>query len=135
MTRQIILINLEKPRMKDLDDDLLWFCNSFGLSSGRDVENTSTRIVMSMLDRISEDEEVTSKMIADALGINLSRVNHHLRSLIDSGLVYRKKRTLCLRGGSLRAAVQEMRRDSDRIFDDLEKFAADIDRNMGIKNR
>ena len=121
--------------MKDLDDDLLWFCNSFGLSSGRDVENTSTRIVMSMLDRICEDEGVTSKMIADALGINLSRVHHHLRSLIDSGLVYRKKRTLCLRGGSLRAAVQEMRRDSDRIFDDLEKFAADIDRNMGIKHR
>lgn len=130
-----MLINLEKPRMKDLDDDLFWFCNSFGLSSGRDVENTSTRIVMSMLDRISENEEVTSKMIADALNIKLSRVNHHIRSLIDSGLVYRKKRTLCLRGGSLRAAVQEMRRDSERMFDDLEKIAAEIDRNMGIKNR
>ncbi len=135
MTNQIVLINLEKPMKKDVEDDLFWLCNSFGLSSGRDVENTSTRIVMSMLDRISDNEEVTSKMIADALGIKLSRVNHHLRSLIDSGLVYRKKRALCLRGGSLRAAVQEMRRDSERMFDDLEKIAAEIDRDMGIKNR
>lgn len=135
MAKQIILINLEKPREKTLEKDVFWLCDSFGLSSGRDVDNMATRIVMSLLDNISERERISSEMIADSLGVNPSRVNHHLRNLINSGLVYREKRKLYLRGGSLKAAVQEMRKDSQRMFDELEAIAAEIDQEMGIRNR
>ncbi|MDK2891989.1 ArsR family transcriptional regulator [Methanohalophilus sp.] len=135
MSRQIILVDLEKPREKNLENDIYWLCNSFGLSSGRDVENMATRIVMSLLDKVSEKERISSEMIANALGVNPSRVNHHLRNLINSGLIYREKRKLYLRGGSLKAAVQEMRKDSERIFDELEAIAAEIDQEKGIQNR
>lgn len=135
MPRQIILVDLEKPREKNLENDIYWLCNSFGLSSGRDVENMATRIVMSLLDKVSEKERISSEMIANALGVNPSRVNHHLRNLINSGLIYREKRKLYLRGGSLKAAVQEMRKDSERIFDELEAIAAEIDQEKGIQNR
>jgi predicted transcriptional regulator len=67
--------------------------------------------------------------------MKISRVNHHLRNLNDSGLVYRKKRLIYLRGGSLKAAVKEMRKDSERIFDELEYMAEEIDSRIGIKNR
>jgi hypothetical protein len=50
-------------------------------------------------------------------------------------MIYRRKRLLYLRGGSLKAAVQEMRKDSERIFDELEVMAEEIDRKMGLKNR
>ena len=135
MARQIVLVNLEKPREKTLEKDVYWLCDSFGLSSGRDVDNMATRIVMSLLDNISENERISSEMIADSLDVNLSRVNHHLRNLINSGLVYREKRKLYLRGGSLKAAVQEMRKDSQRMFDELEAIAAEIDQEIGIRNR
>jgi len=135
MPQQIVLINLEKPREKSLEKDIYWLCDSFGLSSGRDVDNMATRIVMSLLDNISENEQISSEMIAKSLNVNLSRVNHHLRNLINSGLVYREKRRLYLRGGSLKAAVQEMRKDSERMFDELEAIAAEIDQEMGIRNR
>ncbi|MBP2030275.1 putative transcriptional regulator [Methanohalophilus levihalophilus] len=135
MARQIVLVNLDKPREKTLEKDVYWLCDSFGLSSGRDVDNMATRIVMSLLDNISEKERISSEMIADSLGVNPSRVNHHLRNLINSGLVYREKRKLYLRGGSLKAAVQEMRKDSQRMFDELEAIAAEIDQEMGIRNR
>lgn len=135
MTRQIVLVNLEKPREKTLEKDIYWLCDSFGLSSGRDVDNMATRIVMTLLDNISENERISSEMIAESLNINLSRVNHHLRNLINSGLIYREKRRLYLRGGSLKAAVQEMRKDSERMFDELESIAAEIDQQMGIRNR
>ncbi|AKJ39152.1 MULTISPECIES: ArsR family transcriptional regulator [Methanosarcina] len=135
MVQQIILRYLEKPHVKSLEDDLLWLCDSFGFSSGRDTENTATRIVFSLLDRLSNDEITSSEALAEDLEMKISRVNHHLRNLNDSGLLYRKKRLIYLRGGSLKAAVKEMRKDSERIFDELESIAEEIDLSIGIKNR
>lgn len=135
MAQQIILRHLEKPRVKSLEEDLLWLCNSFGFSSGRDTENISTRIIFSLLDKLSNDEITSSEALAKDLEMKISRVNHHLRNLNDSGLVYRKKRLIYLRGGSLKAAVKEMRKDSERIFDELECIAGEIDSRIGIKNR
>ncbi len=135
MVQQIILRYLEKPHVKSLEDDLLWLCDSFGFSSGRDTENTATRIVFCLLDKLSNDEIVSSEALAEDLEMKISRVNHHLRNLNDSGLLYRKKRLIYLRGASLKAAVKEMRKDSERIFDELEIAAEEIDSRIGIKNR
>ena len=135
MVQQIILRYLEKPHVKSLEDDLLWLCDSFGFSSGRDTENTATRIVFSLLDKLSNDQMTSSEALAEDLEIKISRVNHHLRNLNDSGLLYRKKRLVYLRGGSRKAAVKGMRKDSERIFDELESIAEEIDLRIGIKNR
>lgn len=135
MVQEIILRNIEKPHVKSLEEDLLWFCDSFGFSSGRDIENTATRIIFTLLDKLSNDEDISSEILAGDLDIKISRVNHHLRNLNDSGLLYRRKRLIYLRGGSLKAAVREMRKDSERIFDELEDAAEEIDSIIGIKNR
>jgi predicted transcriptional regulator len=136
MPQQIILINLEKPREKRLEEDIRWFCNSFGLSSGRDTENLATQIVHDLLQQLAENQDrISSDIIAKSIEVNQSRVNHHIRNLINSGLIYREKRGLYLRGGSLKAAVQEMRKDSERMFQELEEIAEEIDEQMGLKNR
>ena len=135
MVQEIILRNIEKPHIRDLEEDLIWFCDSFGFSSGRDIENTATKIIFSLLDKLSNDEEVSSEVLAGYLDLKVSRVNHHIRNLNDSGLLYRKKRLIYLRGGSLKAAVREMRKDSERIFNELENAAEEIDSIIGIKNR
>jgi len=135
MVQQIILRNLEKPQIKSLEEDLLWFCDSFGFSSGRDTENTANRIIFSLLKKNSNDELSSSEFLAEDLDMKISRINHHLRNLNDSGLLYRKKRLIYLRGGSLKAAVKEMRKDSERMFDELENIAEEIDSVMGLKNR
>lgn len=135
MVKEIIIRNIEKPHIKSLEEDLLWFCDSFGFSSGRDTKNTATRIIFSLFEKLSNDEVTSSEALAEDLNIKISRVNHHLRNLNDSGLLYRKKRLIYLRGGSLKAAVKEMRKDSERIFDELENIAEEIDSTIGIKNR
>jgi predicted transcriptional regulator len=135
MVQEIILRNIEKPHIKSLDEDLIWFCDSFGFSSGRDIEKTATKIIFSLVDKLSNDELTSSEDLAGDLNITISRVNHHIRNLNDSGLLYRKKRFLYLRGGSLKAAVKEMRKDSERIFDELENIAEEIDSIKGIRNR
>ena len=135
MVQQIILRNIEKPQIKSLEEDLLWLCDSFGFSSGRDTENTANRIIFSLLEKLSNDEISSSEVLAEDLDMKISRINHHLRNLNDSGLLYRKKRLIYLRGGSLKAAVKEMRKDSERILDELENIAEEIDSMMGLKNR
>jgi predicted transcriptional regulator len=118
-----------------LEENFIWFCDSFGFSSGRDIEKTATKIIFSLVDKLSNNEVTSSEDLAGDLNITISRVNHHIRNLNDSGLLYRKKRLLYLRGGSLKAAVKEMRKDSERIFDELENIAEEIDSIKGIKNR
>ena len=135
MVREIILRNIEKPHTKSLDEDILWFCDSFGLCSGRDVDKTAMKIIFRLVDKPSNDKVASSEDLAGDLNISISRVNHHLRDLNDSGFLYRKKRLLYLRGGSSKAAVREMRKDSKRIFDELENIAEEIDYIKGIKNR
>lgn len=91
MVQQIILRSLEKPRIKSLEEDLIWFCDSFGFSSGRDIENTANRIIFSLIEKLSNDMESSSEALAEDLDMKISRINHHLRNLNESGLLYRKK--------------------------------------------
>lgn len=135
MNQQITLKNLDKPKEKDIKEDLYWFCDSLGFSSGRDIEHMSQRIVYDLLERVKEYDRIPSDIIARDLFISSARVNHHIRNLIDSGFLYRENKMIVLRGGSLKSAVREMRRDAERIFDDLENIADDIDKAFGIKNR
>ncbi|MFP4654766.1 MAG: winged helix-turn-helix transcriptional regulator [Methanohalobium sp.] len=135
MSQRIILNKLDKPKNKNLESDALWICESLGFSSGRDIENTSTKVIISLLKNLSHEGKTSSEAIAEDLDIKISRVNYHIRSLVNSGLVYRERRSLYLRGGSFKTAIQEMRKDADRIFEDLEKVAEEIDGKMGIKNR
>ena len=70
-------------------------------------------------------------MIAADLDITPSRVNHHIRNLVDAGILYRHRKLIYLRGSTLRAMVQELRKDALRMFDDLESVADGIDREYG----
>ncbi|HWQ63682.1 MAG TPA: winged helix-turn-helix domain-containing protein [Methanospirillum sp.] len=132
MHQRLVLQYLPKPDRKDLIDDAYWICDTLGLSSGRDVEDLSIRIVLSLLKESSKKEGIASEQLADLLGITTGRVNHHIRNLSRSGVIYRNRRLIHLRGRSMRESVQELRKDAERIFDDLEKVASEIDSMMGL---
>lgn len=132
MHQRLVLQYLPKPDRKDLIDDAYWLCDTLGLSSGRDVEDLSIQIVLSLLKESSKKEGIASEQLADLLGITTGRVNHHIRNLSRSGVIYRNRRLIHLRGRSMKESVQELRKDANRIFDDLEKIASEIDSMMGL---
>ncbi len=134
MMQELRLRQVHKPASKDPDNDIEWLCHSLGLCAGRDLDQISTQIVTQILARTA-NAPISSQLLADELGLTVGRVNHHLRNLIDSGLLHREKRRILLRGGSLKAAVQEVRRDAERILDDIETVAEEIDLKLGLKNR
>ena len=135
MFQQIVIRHLEKPRAKDVEKDIEWVCDSLGFSSGRDIEDVSIRIFRNILERIAMENMVSSESIADDLDITQSRVNHHIRNLMDAGMLFRYKKLIALRGGSLKSAVEELKKDSDRIFEDLIRMADEIDHAMNLKHR
>lgn len=133
--QQIIINNIHRPNEKDLEKDLEWFCNSFGFCSGRDTSFSAIRVLSILLKKFADKTHIRSDSIAKSLGLSTGIVNHHVRNLTDSGLVFREKKKIVLRGGSLQCAVEEMRKDANRIFDEIELIARDIDKSLGIKNR
>lgn len=135
MLQEIRFRNLEKPREKKLRTDIKWVCNSFGFVAGRDIECVSEKIVEDLLLHYPRNGPILSEGLANDLDISLARVNHHLRNLMEAGLLYRHKRFIVLRGGSLKSAVEEIRKDVNRILDDLTVVAEDVDKRLGMKNR
>jgi len=135
MQRQIILRQIERPALNRKDEDLYWFCDSLGVDNGRDVNHIATKVILSLLENLPENRGIAVEQIASDIIVSSPRVNHHIRNLIDTGLVYRHKQKIYIRGSSLRSMVQEIRKDTLRILDDLEMAAAEIDEAHGIRNR
>ena len=135
MYQQLTLRHLERPQEKYIEKDIEWVCESLGLNAGRDIERMSPRIMSMFLKRFSVERAVPSEELAGDLVVTAARINHHVRNLVDSGLVYREKKLIVLRGGSLRAAIEELKEDTERIFDRLLHIAQDVDQQLGLKNR
>lgn len=133
--QQIVIRQLEKPREKGAQRDVDWVCDSFGLSSGRDISATAPRILYDLLGRVAREMQVSSETIADDLRLNPAVVNYHVRNFASSGLVFRERKLICLRGGSVKSAVEELRKDANRMFDDIGVIAEEIDVMLGLRSR
>jgi len=135
MPQQIILRNLQRPNEVDVADDIEWLGNSFGFSAGRDTEKVTSRILKNVLQEVSSEGSTSTENIAEDLDLSIQRVNYHLRTLIDAGFLFREKRLIFVRQGSVKSAVEEMRRDANRIFDNLSRIGDEIDEALGFRNR
>jgi len=135
MYQHIILKHIEKPRDKLVQEDVDWMCESFGFRAGRDLDHISSKLIFSILRRIAANRRASSDMVANELHISPARVNYHVRNIIDSGFLFRDGHHIFLRAGSVKSAVEEMRKDANRIFDELSEIAEDIDGKLGFKNR
>ena len=132
MIQQIVLRQIDRPVRIIDSNDLDWFCSRFGIDNGRDLDNIATRVILSLLERLPENEGVPVEEIATDLEISSPRVNYHIRNLVETGLVYRHKQRIYIRGSSLRSMVREIRKDTIRILDDLEEVAGELDEAFGI---
>ncbi|MEM4260147.1 MAG: winged helix-turn-helix transcriptional regulator [Candidatus Woesearchaeota archaeon] len=135
MTQQIILRELQKPQIINLYNDIDWLGESFGFSTGRDTDRITAKILQNILEEISKEGSTSTEQLSKNMDVEVQRVNYHLRTLIDSGFICREKRLIFLRQGSVKSAVEEIRKDANRIFDNLSLIAEEIDRNLGLKNR
>ncbi|NLV25602.1 MAG: winged helix-turn-helix transcriptional regulator [Methanomicrobiales archaeon] len=134
MHQRLTLHQIPRPLKNELTNEIYWLCDTLGLSAGRDLDNLATQIVLTILSR-SEGSGISSDELSNLLAISSSRVNHHLRNLTRSGIIYRERRLVHLRRKSLSDSIREIRRDADRIFDELEQVAEEIDKLVGVTSQ
>jgi len=99
---------------------------------GRDTENTSFKIMCELLEQLAEEKLVSTEELSKALSMENPRINHHIRGFMESGIIFREKRKIGINGGSLTAAIEEMRRESDALFDRLMETTRRIDKKIGF---
>jgi len=133
--RKVTIIKMNKPRRKNLNEDLQWLSNSLGLFSERDKEKSCFRIFVELVKAARRGIIYSSDDLA--LRTNLSRgtVIHHLNRLIESGLVIYHNGKYILRVSNLETLIEEVKKDLLRVFDDLQTMASELDEELGLMKR
>ena len=135
MAQQITVKSIKKPTSSTLKEDISWLSKSLGLATGRNTERIIEKILLQILEDTSKNISISTENLSEKLDLSVQRINYHVRFLINTGIIYREKCKLQIRGGSIKEAVNEMREDSNRIFDRVLTIAEEIDEGLGIKNR
>lgn len=135
MLKKIILRDLEKPVEKDLEEDIDWICESLGFYEKIDREKTASAIFRKLVESMADGVKLTSSRLGEESRVSRAAALSHLKKMMCSGLVVRDGNTYCMRCSSMYQTINEIHRDVDRVFTDLEDIAREVDERRGIKIR
>jgi predicted transcriptional regulator len=130
-----VILDLRTPPAAEFNEDVEWVCKCFGFLEPRDKEKTAARIFKALLEAMKEGKGFSSDELAEKIGLTRGTIVHHLNNLIQGGLVVHREGRYELRGMSLRRTVQEIERDINRIFENIEQVAKSIDETLGLTYR
>lgn len=133
MVQKVMLRNIDSPREPNIRSEIKWLCNTLCLVEGRDTQNISFEILFALLGQFSEKDTISTEQLSESLSLDPARVNHHVRNLVERGIVYREKKKIRLRGGSLTNAIKEIRSYSDSLFEKMIEKSEDVDDQMNLK--
>jgi len=132
---EYLILDVKMPAAKDLDSDMEWICKSFGFLESRDKEKTAAKIFKALLEVAKEGNGLSSDKLSEKVGLTRGTMVHHLNKFTQSGLVIRREGHYELRGRSLQRTIREIKRDFDRIFENMEQVAESIDKNLDLTYR
>ncbi len=119
-------------RQLSVNDEIKWLCSSLGLFSLRDKDSSCYRVFIELLKNSKANKTLASDEIAHNLELSRGTVMHHVKRLIESGLVVSEKGKYKLRVESLETLMRELERDVDRTFQDMREIAKKIDRELEL---
>lgn len=127
-----ITIVRSTPAKGTLNEEIRWFGNSLGLFGLRDKDSSCYRVFVELLKSSRANKGMSSDEIAYKIGLSRGTVVHHLKRLMDTGIVTSEKRHYILRVANLEVLIEELQKDIWRSLDDLRKVAKKIDEELGI---
>ena len=130
---RITLEKVRKSRELGPNEEINWLTQTLGLDSKRDKQKHCFRIFSEIVKEIKIGNGLSSEELSERLKVSRTTIIHHLKKLIDSGLVIKHNSRYFLRENSLTEVLKEIRKDFERIFQDLEQTAKDIDEGLGLK--
>ncbi|PIN87711.1 hypothetical protein COV12_02405 [Candidatus Woesearchaeota archaeon CG10_big_fil_rev_8_21_14_0_10_32_24] len=126
-------ITVIKVRHKDsgnINNELQWLGNSLGLFGNRDKDSSCFRMFIVLVRKSKQNHAISSDDLAENLHLSRATIVHHLKKLLDSGIVVRQDRGYILREGNLSAVVRDIKRDTNAMLIEIEEIAKEIDDMM-----
>jgi len=125
--KKIVIINSEKPKNSNLNEEIQWFSNCLGMFNKRDKEKSCFRIFVNLL---KERNPLSSEQIAQRSHLTRATVIHHLSKLINSGIVVEKNKKYVLRDNNLENLIKKIEKDVLFTFKKLKEVSKGIDREL-----
>jgi len=130
MSIRIRFIQRKKPVETGLDREFQWLCSSLGFCEPVDRDRTAIAILRKLIESSREGGGLRSDDISELVGKSRGATVNHLNKLIGAGLVIRRANRYELRERTLANTIRELHRDMERIFEDLERTAEEIDERV-----
>ena len=111
-----------------MNDKLQWLGSSLGLFGTRDKDKSCFRIFLALLKKSKTGQTITSDQLAAELKLSRGTVVHHLKKLIEAGIIIHDGNSYLLRVDNLERLIEELRRDLQRTIDDMSDTAKEIDK-------
>lgn len=129
---RITIMNIRKPVVKNVNQELQWLGSSLGLFNLRDKDKSCFRVFIELIKSAKKGIPLSSDELAYRLDLSRGTVVHHIHKLLESGIVVQAPRGYILRVDSLRELIDEVEKDLRRTCDDLRTMAEEIDENLGL---
>lgn len=129
---RITIMNIRKPVVKNVNQELQWLGSSLGLFNLRDKDKSCFRVFIELIKSAKKGIPLSSDELAYRLDLSRGTVVHHIHKLLESGIVVQAPRGYILRVDSLRELIDEVEKDLRRTCDDLRIMAEEIDENLGL---
>lgn len=129
---RITIIRIRKPSRTTLNEELQWFGNSLGLFNLRDRDKSCFRVFIELLKAAKMRHPLSSDELANNLNLSRGTVVHHINNLIERGMVSQIRKKYTLRQAKLKDLVEDLKRDAEKTYDELEKGADRIDEMLGL---
>jgi len=129
---RITIMNIRKPAVKNVNQELQWLGSSLGLFNLRDKDKSCFRVFIELVKNAKLGIPLSSDELAHRLDLSRGTVVHHIHKLLESGIVVQAPRGYILRVDSLRELIDEVEKDLRRTCDDLRSMAEEIDESLGL---
>ena len=133
--KRITIIKIEKPKKKDLNEDIKWISNSLGLISSRDKEKSCYRIFIELIKAANKGVALSSDEIAKNAHLSRGTVIHHLNALMGSGIITYEKRRYLLKADNLETLIDEIKGEILKVFKNLKNVAKELDEELNLVKR
>jgi len=131
MVQKLTIIRIRRSPQENVNQELQWIGNTLGLFNLRDKDSSCFRVFITLVKKSKRNEAITSDDIAERLELSRGTVVHHLTKLMESGLVVREHQGYLLRQNSLQKVIQDVHRDIENAFSELNEVAKEIDERLG----
>ena len=130
--QRIVLLRRHKLFKGTTNEQIRWLAEALGMFSSRDRESCQFRIFIEILKSMRTKKGLSSDELAYRLRISRGTVIHHLKKLLEAGIIIKEGRIYTLRAYSLEALANELERDARNAFEDIREAAKKIDEDLKL---